>query len=113
MAIIYILHEIYDQIFKVENIEDLGKKFARIAIISFLIYYLVYFYFPIGSRERHFFKRLIIVDVLSSVVFYGGLLKTAWFWLNGETKKEPLKEPIEDPVEEKVVSNNSEQFLCR
>ena len=83
--IIYLLHEIYDRWYP-DNYNDpyqLAKKFARIAIISFIFYYVFYFSFPIDSGYRHFLGRMIYVDVFASVVFYGGLLKFLGYWTTG------------------------------
>lgn len=110
MAIIYLMHEIYDYLYPEHNNDayELGKKFARITLIAFLFYYLVYFSFPIGSNQRHFLKRMILVDSASSVVYYGGLLQLFGFWgccestTHNVNVKEKVKENVNDNVKENV-----------
>lgn len=77
MAIFYILHEIHETMFP--NVSK-GKEFARVLIIGFLIYYVIYFSAPISSRVRHFFERIVFVDIIASTIFYGGMMKYIRFF---------------------------------
>jgi len=85
--IFYLLHEYTDLC---HPDYPLGKKFARTAILGFIIYYVLYFVIPLyaGSfapRLQHFLKYLVIIDILASSIFYGGIFNSLSFWSTGET----------------------------
>lgn len=86
MGIFYLLHE-YTERYHPDY--PIGKKFARTIILGFIFYYIAYFLMPLyfvgfGPRIQHFLKYLIIVDIMSSSIFYGGMLNSLSFWSTGK-----------------------------
>jgi hypothetical protein len=87
MGVFYLLHEYTERYYPNSS---LGKKFARTAILGFIIYYMLYFIAPLyyvgyASRIQHFLRYLIVVDSLASSVFYGGMLNSISFWSTGKS----------------------------
>ena len=90
MGVFYLFHEH----FSIPG--DLGKTFARTAIIGMIVYYVLYFIVPlyvgvseyIVFRWQHFLRRLIFVDILASSIFYGGLIGSIAFWSTGPEHSE-------------------------
>ena len=86
MGFFYLLHEYAD---RYHSNYPLGKKFARTVILGFIFYYLVYFVLPLyippnfSDRFQHFIKYLIVVDIIASSIFYGGVLNGISFWSRG------------------------------
>lgn len=92
MGFFYLLHE-YTERYHPDF--SLGKKFARTAILGFIFYYIVYFIVPNyiperSSRIQHFLRYLIVVDILASSIFYGGMLNSISFWSTGRPVIQPL-----------------------
>jgi hypothetical protein len=97
MGVFYILNEYSERYHP--NI-SLGKKFARTVILGFIFYYLLYFILPLwiperSSRIQHFLRYLIVVDIISSSIFYGGMLNSISFWSTGKTINIPQEDSSE------------------
>ena len=86
MGVFYLLHE-YTERYHPDF--TLGKKFARTVILGFIFYYILYFIVPnyidsnYANRMRHFIRYLIVIDLIASSIFYGGVLNGISFWTRG------------------------------
>jgi hypothetical protein len=115
MGIFYLLHE-YTERYHPDY--PLGKKFARTIILGFIFYYIAYFLMPLyfvgfGPRIQHFLKYLIIVDIMSSSIFYGGILNSLSFWSTGKQMDEFRSVKYNDDIDISLPINedNDNQFL--
>lgn len=83
MGFFYLLHEYAE---RYHSNYPIGKKFARTVILGFIFYYITYFivplYFPQSYtyRVQHFLRYLIVIDIIASSIFYGGVLNGLSFW---------------------------------
>ena len=106
--IFYLLHEYVDRYHR--NDFSLGKKFARTAILGFIIYYVLYFIIPLYIpqnlvyRAQHFLRYAIVVDILASSIFYGGMLNSISFWSTGTRLPSSSTQPQPQSMRPKVNS---------
>ena len=71
---------------------DIGKRFARVLILGFIVYYIIWFgiiscFNRYQYRLRHFFKCLIYLDIIATCVFYGGIFNSIWAFVHGKFNK--------------------------
>lgn len=104
MGLFYLLHEYAD---RYHSDYPLGRKFARTVILGSIFYYLLYFVLPLylppnySSQLQHFLRYFIIVDIVASSIFYGGVLNGLSFWSRGTTSN---GSPSNDGVFPRVVN---------
>lgn len=100
MAVFYLLHEYYE---KYNSDINIGKRFARITIIGFIIYYILYFSQPLDwYYTRKFVWNLIKIDIIASSIFYGGIFGLGEYCSVGtqHIKTQAIKKGHRDHIEE-------------
>jgi hypothetical protein len=110
MGIFYLLHEYTE---RYHPTFSLGKKFARTAILGFIIYYMLYFIVPLyytqyAHRIQHFLRYLIVVDILASSIFYGGMLNSISFWSTGKSLDRTVSVEDTPPIVEPIVRDQDD-----
>lgn len=114
MGLFYLLHE-YTERYHPDF--TLGKKFARTVILGFVFYYVIYFILPLYvpmdvHRLQHFIRYLIVVDVLASSIFYGGMLNSISFWSTGKTVRPPHELQFDNPEKSKQELQGIQNSRC-
>lgn len=108
MGLFYLLHEYTNRYYPDFS---LGKKFARITILGFILYYIAYFIAPLyftnyADRIQHFIIRLAIVDVIASSIFYGGFFNSVSLWTTGKAARPDLELEVLDTQNAINADNN-------